>query len=359
MASKSKTARRVLLGNSTDNIMKRYIPFLFLLLLLTVACASSTGSDETKVAKAVAQQQAVEPMAIVPIFSGDSAYRYIAQQVAFGPRVPNSEGHRLCGDFLEAAFRSYGADVIAQTTDITAYNGDVLKARNIIARFQPHKSERVLLCAHWDTRPWADSDPDPANHYKPYPGANDGGSGVGVLLEVARHLSKVPTQVGVDIVLFDAEDYGRHDAEWRDAVEGEETWALGSAYWARNPHVQGYKARYGILLDIVGAPNSKFFLEGYSMHYAPNVLRKVWNHAYRLGYSSLFPYAEGGVITDDHLNVNRILGIPCIDIINHDMDSPNGFGAHHHTMKDDMDWIDAATLKAVGQTVLSVIYSEK
>lgn len=340
--------------------MKRHLIFPLSALLLVVACAGSAGKAGQQESKApAASQQVVKQMAIVPVFDSDSAYRFIAEQVAFGPRVPNSEGHRNCGDYLEAMLRAYGAEVIAQNADITAYNGDVLKARNIIARFQPEKSERVLLCAHWDTRPWADSDPDPANHYKPYPGANDGGSGVGVLLEVARHLSQVPTTVGVDIIFFDAEDYGRHEAEWRDAVKGEETWALGSAYWARNPHVKGYKARYGILLDIVGAPDSRFFLEGFSMHYAPNVLNKVWNHAYRQGYSAYFPKAEGGVITDDHVNVNRILGIPCIDIINHDADSPNGFGPHHHTMKDDMDWIDSATLKAVGQTVLSVIYSEK
>lgn len=347
----------VLPGNSTDNAMKRLFIFPLLAVLLIVACAGKVEKPGNSTSSA--PQLVTEPMAIVPLFDSDSAYRFIAEQVAFGPRVPNSEGHKNCGDYLEAVLRSYGADVITQTTDITAYNGDLLKARNIIGRFQPQKSERVLLCAHWDTRPWADSDPDPANHYKPLPGANDGGSGVGVLLEVARNLSKVPTEVGVDIVFFDAEDYGRHEVEWRDAVEGEETWALGSEYWARNPHVNGYKARYGILLDIVGAPKSKFCLEGYSMHYAPNVLKKVWSHAYRLGYSAYFINAEGGMVTDDHVNVNRILGIPCIDIINHDISSPNGFGAHHHTMKDDMDWIDASTLKVVGQTVMSVIYSEK
>lgn len=332
-----------------------------MLLIVACACTAEKGGQQSPGDNGAAspQPQTVEPMAIVPVFDGDSAYNFVARQVAFGPRVPNSAGHRECGDYLEAVLRSYGAEVIAQNTDIKAYNGDVLKARNIIARFQPEKSERVLLCAHWDTRPWADSDPNPANHRKPLPGANDGGSGVGVLLEVARHLSQVPTEVGVDIVLFDAEDYGRHEAEWRDAVEGEETWALGSKYWAQNPHVKGYKARFGILLDIVGAPGSKFYYEGYSKHYAPRIVKKVWSHAYRQGYSAYFVNADGGVITDDHVNVNRILGIPCIDIINCDPDSPNGFGEYHHTMKDDMEWIDAASLKAVGQTVLSVIYGEK
>ena len=342
--------------------MKRYILSPLFLLMLLVACAGTAenGAEQRTCNMPVASQpQVVEPMAIIPVFDGDSAYSYVAAQVAFGPRVPNSAAHRECGDYLEATLRAFGAEVIAQNADIKAYNGDVLKARNIIARFQPEKNERILLCAHWDTRPWADSDPDTGNHYKPYPGANDGGSGVGVLLEVARHLSQVPTELGVDIVLFDAEDYGRHSAEWRDAVDGEETWALGSKYWAQNPHVKDYKARYGILLDIVGAPDSKFLYEGYSKHYAPRIVKKVWNQAYKSGYSAYFVNIDGGVITDDHVNVNKILGIPCVDIINCDPESPNGFGEYHHTMKDDMDWIDSASLKAVGQTVLSVIYSEK
>ncbi len=340
--------------------MKRNLLSLLSLLLVLAACAGTAAGDGKQSAKDdVAEQQASGPMAIVPVFDADSAYSFIAAQVAFGPRVPNSEGHRGCGGYLEETLRAYGAEVISQQADIKAYNGDLLKARNIIARFQPQKSERVLLCAHWDTRPWADSDPDPDNHYSPLPGANDGGSGVGVLLEIARHLAQVPTEVGVDIVLFDAEDYGRHEAEWREAVAGEETWALGSRYWAQNPHVAGYKARYGILLDIVGAPGSRFCLEGLSMHFAPNIVKKVWSAAHRQGYARYFPYSEGGSITDDHVNVNKILGIPCIDIINYDPDSPNGFGEYHHTMRDDMEWIDPATLKAVGQTVLSVIYSEK
>lgn len=334
---------------------------MFSLLLLT-GCGSSSSS------KADAPRQVVEntvpaeqhaSAVSVPVFNADSAYSFVAAQVAFGPRVPNSDAHKACGDYLEAKFASYGATVVNQNVDITAYNGDVLKARNIIAQFQPEKTERILLCAHWDTRPWADSDPDPAKRYTPIDGANDGGSGVGALLEVARQLSLNPTELGVDIILFDAEDYGRHADEWRDAVDGEETWALGSRHWAQNPHVNGYKARFGILLDIIGAPNSTFCLEGYSMQYAREIVAKVWNSANRIGYSKYFKMFEGGVITDDHVHVNRILGIPCIDIINCDVTSPNGFGPHHHTVKDNMDWIDAATLKAVGQTVLNVIYNEK
>ena len=304
-------------------------------------------------------QQTVEPLAIVPIFDADSAYSFVARQVAFGPRVPGSATHRKCGDWLVAKLRSYGADVIEQEMDLKAYNGDAFKARNIIAQFAPEKQERVMLCAHWDTRPWADSDPDKANHYKPILGANDGGSGVGVLLEVARQLSSVPSTVGVDIILFDAEDYGLHENDIEKHYTNRHSWALGSQYWAYFPHVAGYSPRYGILLDIVGAPNSAFHQESYSMYFAANVVDKVWRWAEKAGYSDYFIKEEGGAITDDHFYVNSTAGIPCIDIINYDPESPNGFGAHHHTMKDNMDWIDAGTLKAVGQTVLTVIYNEK
>jgi hypothetical protein len=295
----------------------------------------------------------------VPQFDADSAYSFIERQVAFGPRVPGTVTHAECGNYLVDKLRSYGAEVVTQDVDLTAYNGDVLKARNIIASFQPEKKQRVMLCAHWDTRPWADSDPDPANHYKPIPGANDGGSGVGVLLEIARQLASVPTNIGVDIILFDAEDYGRHENDEYRGWGRENSWALGSQYWSRFPHKENYNARYGILLDLVGAPASTFYREGISDHYASNIVDKVWAQAAKEGYSAFFINREGGMVTDDHLYVNDFMGLPCIDIINCDLNSSNGFGPYHHTVKDDMDWIDAATLKAVGQTVMAVIYNEK
>ena len=327
--------------------------------MLLVGCGATSGKEQGS-AKAQSQQQvAIEPMVIVPAFDADSAYAFISDQLGFGPRVPGMESHRKCGDYLVAKLRSYGAEVIEQEVEMRAYNGDVLNVRNVIAQFQPEKNNRVMLCAHWDSRPWADSDPDKANHYKPLPGANDGGSGVGVLLEVARQLASVPTGVGVDVILFDAEDYGLHENDAHLWSKHRHSWALGSQYWSINPHKDGYNARYGILLDIVGAPGSKFCREGYSDNFAADVVSKVWNWAAKLGYGNYFVNEEGGVITDDHYYVNNILGLPCIDIINCDPDSPNGFGPYHHTMKDDMDWIDKATLKAVGQTILTVIYNEK
>lgn len=334
--------------------------YLLLISLLFICCGASSGKQQDVRTEQIQKTPAVvEPAVIVPIFDADSAYSFIEAQVNFGPRVPSTPAHRKCGDYLIAKFESYGATVVTQDMELKAYNGDLLKARNIIAQFNPENGNRIMLCAHWDTRPWADTDPDKANHYKPLPGANDGGSGVGVLLEIARHLGTLPSNMGVDIILFDAEDYGLHEDDSHLWSKHRHSWALGSQYWSINPHIPGYNARYGILLDIVGAPNSKFMYEGYSTRFAEDVVYKVWQWANKIGYGNYFVQEDGGVITDDHYYVNSILGLPCIDIINCDPDSPNGFGAYHHTMKDDMQWIDKATLKAVGQTVLTVIYNEK
>lgn len=333
---------------------------ILLSVVLFAGCGASASKDSgAKTAKAEERVAVVEPAVIVPLFDADSAYSFVEAQVNFGPRVPSTASHRKCAEYLISKFKGYGATVVTQDVDLKAYNGDKLEACNIIAQFQPEKQERVMLCAHWDTRPWADSDPDEANHYKPLPGANDGGSGVGVLLEIARHLAAVPSNVGVDIILFDAEDYGLHDNDAHLWKKHKHSWALGSQYWSINPHIPGYSARYGILLDIVGAPDSKFLYEGYSTHFADDVVTKVWGWAGKLGYGNYFVNEDGGTITDDHYYVNSILGLPCIDIINCDPDSPNGFGPYHHTMKDDMEWIDRGALKAVGQTVMTVIYNEK
>lgn len=334
--------------------------YLLFISLLLVCCGASSGKQQSaRTAEPQKTSSVVEPAVIVPIFDADSAYSFIEAQVKFGPRVPSTPSHRKCGDYLISKLKGYGATVVTQDVELRAYNGDVLEARNIIAQFKPEKSDRIMLCAHWDTRPWADTDPDKANHYKPLPGANDGGSGVGVLLEIARHLAMMPGDIGVDIILFDAEDYGLHENDSHLWQSHRHSWALGSQYWSINPHKSGYNARYGILLDIVGAPNSTFMYEGYSTRFADEIVYKVWQSAQKLGYGKYFLQQDGGMITDDHYYVNTILGLPCIDIINCDTDSPNGFGPYHHTMKDDMQWIDKETLKAVGQTVLTVIYNEK
>ncbi len=298
------------------------------------------------------------PAVSVPVFNADSAYSYVGQQVAFGPRVPNSESHRRCGDWLVSRLKSYGASVTEQCDVVEAFDGTRLDMRNIIGAFQPENRKRILLCAHWDCRPWADNDPDEKNHHTPVDGANDGASGVGVLLEVARQIQLSQPAIGVDIIFFDVEDYGV--PQFISGIESEDSWCLGSQYWARTPHTPDYNARFGILLDMVGGPNATFFPEGFSAHYAPAIVDKVWEKAHQIGFGKYFPKQAGGYVTDDHLPINRIARIPCIDIIPMMEDSQlSSFGDTWHTVNDNMEHIDRNTLKAVGQTVLEVIYSEK
>ncbi|MBE6302550.1 MAG: M28 family peptidase [Bacteroidales bacterium] len=335
--------------------MIRYL-FSSLALLLMLCAVSCGGSTKSTAPASATQEQAVQ----LPRFDADSAYSFVQAQVNFGPRVPNSNEHRACGDYLENKLKSYGAEVVSQQVELVAYDGTKLQARNIVGQFQPQKNKRVMLCAHWDSRPWADSDPDASKHRTPILGANDGASGVGVLLEIARLLAAAPTEVGIDIIFFDAEDYGTHNADDDPARESmDHSWALGSQYWSRRPHKSGYNARYGILLDLVGAPGSTFYQEGISMAYAGSVVEKIWDVAHKIGHAKYFVKENGGYVTDDHYYVNEFMGLPCVDIINYDKNSENGFGKYHHTVKDDIDWIDRETLKAVGETVVAVIYNEK
>ena len=326
-------------------IMRKFSFFLipFSLVLLLSCCTSKKRPATVD-----------EPHVSVPAFNADSAYAYVAAQVAFGPRVTGSAAHQRCGDWLETTLRGFGAEVSVQTAEVRAYNGDLLPMRNIIGSYNTGTNKRVVLCSHWDSRPWADNDPDPKKHRTPIVGANDGASGVGVLLEIARQMSMQQPAVGVDIIFFDAEDYGVH-ADDRD--ETDNSWCLGSQYWARHPHKQDYLARWGILLDMVGAPDARFCQERYSRRYAGSLVDKVWMTAHTLGYGAWFPLSAGSYVTDDHLPLNEKARIPAIDIIPYDEE--NGFGVHWHTVNDNMNWIDTATLRAVGQTVMHVVYSEK
>lgn len=316
------------------------------LLLSIAACGSSQNAEDNDADTRVYVE--------APAFNADSAYLYVEEQVNFGPRVPNTPAHVACGDYLIAQLERFGAKVYVQEAKLSTYDGKMLNARNIIGAFKPESKKRIALFAHWDSRPWADNDPDQQKHYTPILGANDGASGVGVLLEVARQLQQKETEFGIDIIFFDAEDHGTH----RDykGQHLEEHWCLGSQYWARNPHIQGYNARYGILLDMVGGKEATFKYEYYSEMYAKDVNRKVWRAAERLGFSNYFKKQDGGGATDDHLFVNKIARIPTIDIVA--TSDRYSFFEHWHTVKDDMDAIDKATLQAVGQTLLQVIYNE-
>ena len=297
------------------------------------------------------------PTIQLPDFNKDSAYYFVEQQVKFGPRVPNSKAHKACGQFLISTLKRYADTVLSQPLTVKAYNGTVLHGQNIIGVFKPDARKRVLLAAHWDSRPYADHDPNPDNRRTPIDGANDGASGVGVLLEIARQLQMKSPQIGVDIIFFDLEDYGEPDDE-RFIYQGE-NWCLGSQVWAKNPHVQNYRAMYGILLDMVGGKNAQFTKEGTSRYYAPDIVEKVWNRANALGFSSYFINKETNPITDDHLYINEIRNIPTIDIIEWNPNSGTGFYKYWHTLNDNLENIDKETLFVVGNVVLSVVYLEK
>lgn len=292
-----------------------------------------------------------------PGFDADSAYVYVETQVGFGPRVPNTEAHRLCGDYLVSELKRFGAVTFVQDMVLTAYNGERLSCRNIVGSYCSENKKRVLLFAHWDTRPFADQETDPVKQRTPIDGADDGASGVGVLLEIARQLGLRNPEVGVDIIFFDAEDYGVPEFE-KATHYVPDSWCLGSQFWAKNPHQPGYRAEYGILLDMVGAHHASFYKEYTSMRYSARTVERVWNTARDLGYGKFFINAEGGSVLDDHHSVIE-RGIPSIDIINYDPERDLGFAAYWHTHNDTMKNIDRETLKGVGQTVLEVIYKEK
>jgi glutaminyl-peptide cyclotransferase len=325
----------------------RYV--IILTLLILAACNNQGG--EKKQQKQVQQQQ----LKTMP-FSPDSAYKFVADQVAFGPRVVGTKAHAKCADYLILKLKSWSNDVVVQEGSVAAYNGTQLRFKNIIASFGPAGNNRILLAAHWDSRPYADYDPDPANRRKPIDGANDGASGVGVLLEIARQMSTTSPPVGVDIVLFDAEDYGPPQDERADE-DTQHYWGLGSQYWATQPHRPDYAASFGILLDMVGARNATFLMEGFSMDYASWVVSRVWDIGTRLGYNAYFIHERAGYITDDHVPVNRILKIPMIDLIHLDQTSRTGFYPYWHTTGDRLDKIDPLTLEVVGRTVMGVVYN--
>lgn len=320
--------------------------------MLMVACGTTNKSQQD------------EQSAVNILFNADSAYAYCAAQCQYGPRTMNSEAHEQCGQWIAAQFKQYGYDVELQKADLKGYDGTILKSTNIIAHSplllegSGKAKPRILICAHWDSRPWADNDPDEANWKKPVMAANDGASGVAVMLELARLLQQNDSAtVAVDFVCFDAEDWGM--PQWEEGSDAD-SWALGAQYWADQYAAKStQRYEYGILLDMVGGQSATFYREYFSMRYAPGIVEKVWRAASAAGYASYFPAKEGGGVTDDHLPVNEKAGIPCIDIINHYPDcEQSNFGPTWHTINDDMQHIDKNTLQAVGQTLVQLIFSE-
>jgi len=326
---------------------------MFLMLsFLLITCSSPTqqksASEETSVLK---------PTLPIPDFNADSAYEFVKKQLSFGPRVPNTLPHENCAGYLTGKLQGYCQNVILQKGTISAFDGTQLRFQNIIASWMPDSNNRILLCAHWDSRPFADHDPISGNRRKPIDGANDGASGVGVLLEIARQINFKQPAIGIDIILFDVEDYGPPQ-DYQPDRTSEDHWGLGSQYWSRNPHKPDYFAKYGILLDMVGAHGATFLIEGISEEYASDIVRRTWTTADRAGYSGYFLFEKGPPITDDHIPINKIRNIPTIDIIHLDKNSETGFYPYWHTTKDNLAAIDKSTLKAVGQTLLTVIYEE-
>ena len=325
--------------------------------LATAACVSD--APDTAPAVVAPAPPPVERRDIpVPAFAADSAYAHVAAQVGFGPRTPTSEGHAATRDYITDALERYGAEVSVQEFPAEFFDGTRATGHNIVGAFNPGAARRIFLSAHYDTRPFADSEleDEPARRDEPILGADDGGSGVGVLLEIARLVgANPPGDLGVDFVFFDLEDYGKIDGSTQ---EDQYTWALGSQHWARQPHVGGYAPRFGVLLDMVGAEGAVFGREQYSKRYAGDVQERIWRLAQRMGRGERFVDANIGYATDDHYFVNEIAGYPTVDIIYKPVGGATSFGAHWHTHDDDLDVIDPATLGDVGQVVTAVVYRE-
>ena len=327
---------------------------LLIVALIAGAAFNFLPSNKAEVSE-TEEIEKVQPVG--PDFNADSAYIYLQEQCDFGPRTMNSTAHDKCEKWIIQKFEQYGCKVTTQKATLNGYDGTPLRSTNIMASYNPKATTRIMFCAHWDCRPWADNDPDSTNWHKPIVAANDAASGVGVMIELARILKGSGLELGVDFICFDAEDYGT--PQWFEGEDPGDTWALGAQYFANNLP-EGYAPRYGILLDMVGGVGAKFYREGMSMQYAPAIVKKVWNAARQVGYGSYFPKDDGGMITDDHIPVNQTANIHCIDVIPYYPDcAQSSFGPTWHTIADNMDNIDKNTLKAVGQTMVQVLFTEK
>lgn len=290
---------------------------------------------------------------VTPEFDADSVYLFVKTQTDMGFRTPGSKAHNACADYIAKTMRRWCDTVIVQPFTTTLWNGQKVDGKNIIASLAPERDKRILLAAHWDSRMWADHDLDTNNWRSPVPGANDGASGTGLLMEMARIMSAMPPDVGVDFVFFDIEDQGI--TEWAGRYE-DNTWCKGSQHWAKNPHRLFYQAQYGILYDMVGTDNPRFTKEEISMNFARGLMDKMWQCAASLGYSSIFADELSDAILDDHLYVNQILRIPTIDIV---QNSPNcSFYPHWHTVNDNLEAVNKETLKIVATVSLKLIYAD-
>ena len=285
-----------------------------------------------------------EPPVVTTEFDGEAALKYAAAQVAFGPRVPGSDAHRKAGDWIVAQMLQRGAVVTEQKWSHTTKAGRTLPLRNIIARFNPQATERVLYLTHWDTRPTADAEMDPADQATPIDGANDGASGVGLFVALADALQKKPSALGVDLLFVDGEDYGEFGPPLVDVL-------LGSTYFASHLPEPGYRPVFGVLFDMIGDADLRIALEDHSAQRAPEVVDRVWSKAEAMGRGDVFVRRSAGPITDDHIPLLDA-GLKVIDVI--DLDYGPG-KAYHHTLQDTMDKLSAASLKIVGDVALALL----
>ena len=325
--------------------MVRFIHKAFIILLIAVF-AIGCKSDSSKSSKVEIPEKTTRRK--VPKFDQEKAYQNIEKQVAFGHRYPGTQAHKDLIKYLTEELKKYTDKVITQDFKVDFLDEKNVDATNIIGIINPDRKKRVLLSAHFDTRKIAEKDENPDLQDQPILGADDGGSGVGVLLEIARLIKENGIDIGIDIILFDAEDNG---------LDGD-GWCLGSEYWAKNPHVNNYKADFGILLDLVGAKNAEFGKEQFSLQSAKPYVDKIWSLAERMSFANYFIDFEPGPVIDDHVNIINYRRIPMIDIINmSNQNGREGFGHYHHTHMDNMDIIDKKTIRAVGKVVTATIYN--
>ncbi|MGR3811704.1 M28 family peptidase [Jiulongibacter sp. NS-SX5] len=335
--------------------MRASIKISAILLSIIFLTNCKSGSEENKTESSKTAGVVLVPS---PAFDATGAYDKVQKQVDFGPRVPNSAAHTACGDWIVNQLKDSGLEVTEQTFQAFSFKGKTLNARNIIASYNPQATKRILLGAHYDTRPVADQDEERTE--QPIPGANDGGSGVAVLLQIAEEIAAAEKKpnVGIDYIFFDVEDGGTPDSFEGNALNDFGGYCMGSEYWSKNPHKENYSAFYGVLLDMVGAKGATFLKDKASMQVAPSVVNKIWGIASQKGYSSFFLPQNGGDIMDDHIPVIINAKIPMIDIIDQKTGNQTFFD-HWHTHDDNMESIDPSTLKAVGETLLQTLYQEE
>lgn len=321
--------------------------------LMLLSCGNDPKPD-SKMPVADAPKTAAARLAAD--FNADSAYTYIEKQLSFGTRITGTPTHKKCGEWIVNKFKSFGAEVMVQPATVTASTGEKLQMQNIIASVNPTAKKRIMISAHWDSRPWADNDSLPEYHTKPIMAANDAGSGVAVALEMARLFQTKNPNVGVDFILWDAEDWGKSEAE--------NSFCLGSQYWAKNKHKKDYRAEYGINLDMVGAKGATFYQDKLSLKQAASETENIWRIANELGYGNYFYFEPiGDELIDDYKYAIEG-GVKMVEIIDRRLQVYEGrnyfpFFPYWHTHKDNIDCIDRNTLKAIGQTLMEVVMREK